>query len=80
MLRWISIPLAHAGADFIGIDFELTFTSGSSNNNIQCAFVSIIDDSALEGDEGFYVLLFSRDLAVIIENFRVFLRILNDDS
>ena len=66
--------------DFIGDTFEIIFTSGSRDRDTRCVSLSIIDDDALEGDQRFYVILVSRDPAVITENFTVSLRISDDDS
>ena len=46
------------GVDFIGPDPSvLTFTSGQSTGDIQCANVTILDNSILEGERGFSVEL-----------------------
>ena len=46
------------GVDFIGPDPSvLTFTSGQSTGDIQCANVTILDNSILEGERSFSVEL-----------------------
>ena len=46
------------GIDFIGPDPSvLTFTAGQSEGDIQCAEVSILDDSVLDGERNFSIRL-----------------------
>jgi hypothetical protein len=46
------------GVDFIGPDPSmLTFTSGQSTGGIQCAVITILDNSILEGERSFSVEL-----------------------
>ena len=46
------------GVDFIGPDPSmLTFTSGQSTGDVQCANVTILDNSILEGERGFSIEL-----------------------
>ena len=46
------------GVDFIGPDPSmLTFTSGQSTGDIQCANVTILDNFILEGERGFSIEL-----------------------
>ena len=46
------------GVDFIGPDPSvLTFTSGQSTGDVQCANVTILEDSILEGEHSFSVKL-----------------------
>ena len=58
------------GSDYTGITMSpLTFSAGSSDDDMQCVNVSIIDDNdALEGDETFTVTLATRDSDVMIGN------------
>ena len=46
------------GVDFIGPDPSvLTFTSGQSTGDVQCANVTILDNSFLEGERSFSIEL-----------------------
>jgi hypothetical protein len=46
------------GVDFIGPDPSvLTFTSGQSTGDVQCADMTILDNSILEGERSFSVVL-----------------------
>ncbi len=46
------------GVDFIGPDPSvLTFTSGQSTGDVQCADMTILDNSILEGERSFSVEL-----------------------
>lgn len=54
----ICLPMCTEGIDFIGPDPSvLTFTSGQSTGDIQCADVTILDNSILEGERSFSVEL-----------------------
>ena len=47
------------GVDFIGPEPSvLTFTSGQSQGDIQCANVTVLDDSVIEGESNFTIGLF----------------------
>ena len=52
------LALFTEGVDFIGPDPSiLTFTSGQSTGDIQCADVTILDNSILDGERSFSVEL-----------------------
>lgn len=46
----------------------------------QCASVNIMDDSSLEFDETFLVMLSTQDQAIVLDPVSATLTILNDDS
>ena len=45
--------------DYFNTDINITFTSGQSatGDNMQCAFIPLIDDTILEGNETFVVFI-----------------------
>ena len=51
---FVNFP-AISSADFVSGSQNLTFPSGSSDNDSQCLEIVIVDDSALESDELFTV-------------------------
>ncbi len=40
-------------SDYSAADMAITFPVGSSNGNLSCANISIMDDEAIEGDHTF---------------------------
>ena len=50
---------ATAYEDYLPIDMNVTFVSGqnSTGDNQQCVFIPLIDDTTLEGNETFEVLI-----------------------
>ena len=51
---------ATVNEDYLDIDMNVTFTSGQNatgGNNMQCVFIPLIDDTILEGNETFDVLI-----------------------
>ena len=53
------IHSATVNEDYLDIDMNVTFTSGqnATGDNMQCVFIPLIDDTVLEGNETFDVLL-----------------------
>ena len=56
---FITYPVATVNEDYLPIDMNVTFTSGqnSTGDNQQCVFIPLIDDTTLEGNETFDVLV-----------------------
>ena len=55
-----------AGFDYVYANVDLIFASGSGGNDTECASIPIIDDTALEGDQMFFVTLTSVDPDVML--------------
>ena len=51
--------VAKVNEDYLDIDMNVTFTSGqnATSDNQQCVFIPLIDDTVLEGNETFDVLI-----------------------
>ena len=62
---FLFIP-ALANFDYTHILSNLSFNSGSINGSTECLIISVIDDSALEGEQTFFVMLNSSDSDVIL--------------
>ena len=74
-------PAALDGSDFTGVSMSpLTFAVGSANATMQCLDVSITDDTALELDKNFTVILATIDPDVMLENDMTDITILDDDG
>ena len=58
--------LALAGFDYLSVFSVGTFNSGSKNGATRCVDISIIDDSALELQQAFEVILTTEDSQVIL--------------
>ena len=52
-----SFAAAIAGSDYVSVSMDVVFPAGTSNGDMQCIDVTIIDDSEMEGDETFTVAL-----------------------
>ena len=59
LFSFIAQPIATAYEDYLPIDMNVTFVSGqnSTGDNQQCVFIPLIDDTTLEGNETFNVLI-----------------------
>ena len=68
------------GYDYIQVFSDLVFTSGSMDNAIRCANISILDDGALEADEIFTVVLNTSDLSVTLVNMTAITLMDNDGT
>ncbi len=53
------------GLDYVPVAANLTFVTGSTNNDVRCLNITIVDDSALEGNQTFTVKLTTSDPDVI---------------
>ena len=72
--------LIELGEDFSAADpLEITFTPGV-NEDMACAMVSIIDDTALEGDHSFSVTLASTVPPITINNTPVEVTIIDNEG
>ncbi len=60
------VPTAMLGLDYVAVASTLTFTSGFTDNDVTCAVVGIIDDSALERNQTFTVTLTTPDPDVML--------------
>ena len=69
-----------AGSDYERFSFNLTFYSGSMDDDTRCVNVSIIDDGAFEDDETFTVTLTTSDPDVILGNMTTVTIIKNDGT
>ncbi len=63
-----SIITATAGSDYVAASVGLTFPAGSTNGDMQCLNISIIDDSVLEDNETFTVTLTTSGAGVSLRN------------
>ena len=60
--------VALVGSDYIGVNSNQVFSSGSTNNSTRCVDIFIVDFYALEGDETFTLILTSSDPGVMLGN------------
>ena len=69
-----------AGFEYVGISSDVTFVPGSASSDVQCMNISIIDDTALEGNFSFIVSLTSSDPDVLVGRDTATIIITDDDS
>lgn len=73
--------LAAADVDYTSIEpTVLLFPSGSGDQAMQCIDINITDDSALENDEIFYVMLMAQEAYVSEGRTQLLVTIIDDDS
>ena len=61
-------PAATNGSDYLGVSVDLVFTAGSINGTMQCLNVTIFDDSLVESNETFTVIMTTSSLVLILGN------------
>ncbi len=66
--------------DYVNISSDMTFASGSTDRDVRCANISILDDFSLEGDQTFTVMLDTSDPDVLIGNDRTTITIIYNDG
>ena len=71
---------AFAGADYDAITTNGTFLNGSMAGDMECVSVTITDDSALELDETFTVILTTSEPAVTLSNDTATITITDNDG
>ncbi len=77
----MSTPASAEGdSDFETTPLTLTFPSGAMDGDSLCGNVSIIDDSALEGEETFTVTLDVTDGSATVGNNATTIHISDDDG
>ncbi len=64
----MSTHAALSGSDYSYRSSDTIFTSGATDNTVNCVDMIILEDDALEGDQTFTVALSTSDLDVILEN------------
>ena len=67
-------------ADFLSVDTNVTFSTGTTDGAIQCIEVTIADDMALEANETFEIQLSTSDLSVILGNNETNILITDNDG
>ena len=72
---------AIAGSDYVSVSMDVViFPAGTSNGGMQCIAVTIIDDSAMEGDETFTVTLTTSSPHVTLGNAVTTITITDNDG
>ena len=66
--------------DYASGNFTETFQSGSTDNATECVNISIMNDSALEGDQDFTLILSTSDTNVHIARNTTIITIIDDDG
>ncbi len=66
--------------DYINISSTQIFISGSTGNDVRCLDITIVEDSALEGNQTFAVTLSSSDPDVMLENDITTITIIDNDG
>ena len=69
-----------SGNDYSAIQSAETFTSGAARNNSICVDITVIDDSALEGDQTFSLMLNTLDPDVLILINTSIIKIIDNDG
>ena len=67
-------------SDYSFTPSEIIFPSESANNTMKCADVTITDDTALEGNQTFTVILSTLNPGVVLEDSETLITIEDDDS
>ena len=84
MLYQVSINTSHVAAtenlDYVHVSSTLIFQDGSQNNTMICINIIIIDDLRIEGEEIFYMTLFSTDLDVFFSTNTTIIVIMDDEG
>ena len=73
-------PVATDGSDYSRVSIDLVFTAGTSNGTVQCINVAIIDDSLVESNETFTVILATSNSVVELGNNLTTITITDTDS
>ncbi len=60
------LTTAQGGFDYVSLAPNLIFTSGSADNAVRCVNISILEDTALEGNQTFTVALTTSDPDVML--------------
>ena len=71
---------ALADSDYNSISSSMVFPAGSTDNATRCVGITVIDDSALEGDQTFTVTLTTSDPGVILGTNIATITIIDNDS
>ena len=71
---------AIAGSDYVSVSMDVVFPAGTSNGDMQCIAVTIIDDREMEGDETFTVTLATSSSAVTLGNAVTTITITDNDG
>ena len=75
-----SFAAAIALSAYVSVSMDVVFPAGTSNGGRQCIDVPIIDDSEMEGDETFTVVLTTLSSAVILGNAVTIITITDNDG
>ena len=76
----LSHNIATDGSDYKGVSADLVFTVNSSNGDMQCIDVDIIDDMVVETNETFTVTLTTSNQYIRIGNNMATVDITNAES
>ena len=66
--------------DYTSGNFIEVFASGSTDTATECVYISIINDSALEGDQDFTLVLTTSDANVLITRNTTVITIVDNDG
>jgi len=66
--------------DYLSTTVELVFMSGAFNGSMECANISIVNDSRLEENETFDIELTSSDPDVVLGNNVTTIILVDDDG
>ncbi len=69
-----------SSSDIISNSSNEVFASASTNSDVQCVDFSILEDSALEGNQTFTVTLTTSDPDVMLGNGMTAITIIDNDS
>ena len=67
-------------ADYSSVDTNVTFSTGTTDGEIQCIEVTITDDMALEANETFEIQLATSDSSVMLGNNETIILITDNDG
>ena len=75
-----SLSAAIAGSDYVSVSMDVVFPASTSNGDMQCIDVTIMDDSEMEGDETFTVALTTSSPVVTLGNAVTTITITDNDG
>ncbi len=68
------------GSDYISVSLSMSFISGSTDNDVRCVNITILDDDSLEGNQTFTLTVTTPDPDVMLGSGTITITIIDNDS
>ncbi len=72
--------IAAGASDFTTLSTDVIFTSGSTDNDVSCVNITILEDYVLEGYQTFTLTLTTSDSDVVLGTEKAMIIILDNDG